>query len=142
MSLSTDLCVMILTALGFYQEKSTKDFHQTISNQLQYKEQDAMQSQIFIQLWKMNMDHLSSKPYVNGITLREQKPPLKCRQPLDFWCAFLKSLDVLMLKIWGLQVNGLQSYWPSNFQNDWTATGNRTRADWLTGAGAGRQTFS
>ena len=25
-----------------------------------------------------------------------------------------------MLKIWGLQVKGLQSYWPSNFENDST----------------------
>ena len=25
-----------------------------------------------------------------------------------------------MLKIWGLYVKGLQSYWPPNFENDWT----------------------
>ena len=38
------------------------------------------------------------------------------------WCAlenqqspFYEGLDLLMLKIWGLQIKGLQSYWPSNF---------------------------
>ena len=41
-----------------------------------------------------------------------------------------------MLKIWGLWVIGLQNYRPSNFQNDWTATGgsNPSRlADWGRG---------
>ena len=28
---------------------------------------------------------------------------------------FELGLDLLMLKIWGLWIKGLQSYWPSNF---------------------------
>ena len=32
----------------------------------------------------------------------------------------VKDLNLLMLKIWGLYVKGLQSYWPSNFENDST----------------------
>ena len=61
---------------------------------------------------------LLNKPYVNEVTLRGQKPPLKCCQPLNFYCTFLKGLDLLMKKIWGLQVIGLQSYQSSNFEND------------------------
>ena len=52
----------------------------------------------------------NNKPYENEVTLRGQKPPLKGCQLLDFQCTFLKGLDLLMLKIWGLQVKGLQSY--------------------------------
>ena len=33
---------------------------------------------------QMNIIPLLSKPYVNEVTLREQKCPLKCCQPLDF----------------------------------------------------------
>ena len=40
--------------------------------------------------------------YANEVTLRERNPPLKCCQPLDFLCTFLKSLDLLLLKIWSL----------------------------------------
>ena len=61
---------------------------------------------------------LLDKPYVNEITLRGQKPPLQCGQPLDFLCAILKDLDLLTLRIQGLQVKLLQSYQPSNFEND------------------------
>ena len=32
----------------------------------------------YIQLRKMNMDHILNKPYVNGVNLRGQNPPLKC----------------------------------------------------------------
>ena len=31
-----------------------------------------------LQFWKINMDHLLNKPYVNEVTLRGQNPPLKC----------------------------------------------------------------
>ena len=31
-----------------------------------------------LQFWKMNMDHLLNKPYVNKVNLREQNLPLKC----------------------------------------------------------------
>ena len=86
---------------------------------------------------------LLDKPYVNEITLRGQKPPLQCCQRLDFKCAFLKGLDLLLLKVWSLQVNGLQSYQPpSNFENDSNLPGFES---WLTGsssAGASWQTFS
>ena len=50
----------------------------------------------------MNVVPSLSKPYVNEVTLREQKCPLKCCQPLDFLYTSLKGLDLLMLKIWGL----------------------------------------
>ena len=53
---------------------------------------------------------LITNPYVNEVNLRRQKPPLKCCQPLDFLCDFLKGLDLSMLKIWSLQVKGLQNY--------------------------------
>ena len=29
----------------------------------------------YIQFWKMNMDHLLNRPYVNEVTFRGQKPP-------------------------------------------------------------------
>ena len=37
-----------------------------------------------IQLWPLAMVRLLNKPYVNEVTLRGQKPPLKCCQPLEF----------------------------------------------------------
>ena len=51
----------------------------------------------YIQLCQMNVIPLLSKPYVNEVTLREQKLPLKCYQPLDFLHTSFKSLDLLML---------------------------------------------
>ena len=57
---------------------------------------------------------------VNEVTLRGQNPSLKFCQPLELLTQFIKDLDLSMLKIWGLQVKGLQSYWPSNFENDLT----------------------
>ena len=53
---------------------------------------------------------VTNKPYVNEVTLTGQNLPLKCCQPLDFQCTFLKGLDLLMLKILGLLIKGLQSY--------------------------------
>ena len=38
-----------------------------------------------IQLCQMNVIPLLSKPCVNEVTLRKQKLPLECCQPLDFW---------------------------------------------------------
>ena len=52
---------------------------------------------------------------VNDVTLTGQKPSLKLCQPLELFTQFEKGLDLLILKIWGLQVKGLQSYQPSNF---------------------------
>ena len=40
-----------------------------------------------------SLQTVTNKPYVNEVTLRGQKPPLKCCWPLDFWCAFLQDLD-------------------------------------------------
>ena len=63
-----------------------------------------------IQLWTYAYIRLLNRPYGNEVTLRRQKPPLKCCQLLDFQSTFLKGLDILMIKIWGLQIKGLQSY--------------------------------
>ena len=41
-----------------------------------------------------------------------------------------------MLKIWGLQVKGLQSYWPSNSENDLTLGGLESGTTGSSGAGA------
>ena len=46
-----------------------------------------------------------------------------------------------MLKILGLLVKGLQSYRPSNFENDSTSPGFEPGLTGSSGAGAGRQTF-
>ena len=40
---------------------------------------------------------LLNKPYVNEVTLRWQKPPLKCCWPLDIWHTFLKGLNLSIL---------------------------------------------
>ena len=50
-----------------------------------------------VQLQKMNMATLLNKPYVNEVTLRGQKTPLNNCQPLDFWHASLKGLDLSIL---------------------------------------------
>ena len=46
-----------------------------------------------------------------------------------------------MLKIWALQVKGLQSYRPSNFENNWSGPGIEPGPTASSGAGAGWQTF-
>ena len=67
--------------------------------------------------------------YVNEGTLRGQKPPLEC-------------LDLLLIKIWGLQIKGLQSCQQSNFENDSSSPGIESGPTGSSGAGAGWQTFS
>ena len=52
---------------------------------------------------------------VNDVTLTGQNPSLKLCQPPELLAQLKKGLDLLILKIWGLQVKRLQSYWPSNF---------------------------
>ena len=47
-----------------------------------------------------------------------------------------------MLKIAGLYVKWLQSYWPSNFKNDSTSGKFESGPNGSSGAGASRQTFS
>ena len=49
--------------------------------------------------------------------MRGQNPSLKFCYPLELYTLFKTGLDLLLLKIWGLLVKGLQSYWPSNFEN-------------------------
>ena len=46
-----------------------------------------------------------------------QNPPLKCCQPLEILTHFIRGLDLSMIEIWDLWVKGLQSCWPSNFEN-------------------------
>ena len=50
-----------------------------------------------IQLLISDYIQLLNKPYVNGVTLREQNQPLKYCQPLDFWYTSLKGLDLSLL---------------------------------------------
>ena len=52
------------------------------------------------------------------------------------------GLDLSMLKIWGLLVKGLQSYQPSNFENDLAPREFKSGLTDSSVAGAGRQTFS
>ena len=47
-----------------------------------------------------------------------------------------------MLKIWGLYIKGLQSYQPSNFENDWTLGQLESEQTGSNRARAERQTFS
>ena len=47
-----------------------------------------------------------------------------------------------MLKIWALYVKGLQTYWPSNFENDSTLGDLKSGPFGPRVAGAGQQTFS
>ena len=47
-----------------------------------------------------------------------------------------------MLKIWGLEVKGLHGYQPSNFESDLILDDLKSGPIGLSGAGAGRQTFS
>ena len=47
---------------------------------------------------------------VNEVTLAGQKLSLKYCWPIEISTQFKKGLDLLMLKIWGLQIKGLQGY--------------------------------
>ena len=55
-----------------------------------------------IQLLTSDYIRLLNKPYVNGVTLREQNQPLKCYQPLELLTQLKRGLDLSKLKIWGL----------------------------------------
>ena len=83
---------------------------------------------------------LLNKPYENQIILRGHNILLKSCQPLEILTQFTKELDLLLLKIQHLQIKGLQSYWPSNFENDLTPGELESGPTGLSGAG--RQTFS
>ena len=67
-------------------------------------------SENYIQLLKSDYIRLLNKPYENEVTLTWQNPPLKCCQSLEILSSSEMGIDLLMLKIWGLQVNWLQSY--------------------------------
>ena len=43
---------------------------------------------LYIQLWSITYVRLLNNPYENEVTLREQKIPLKCWQPLGFMYTF------------------------------------------------------
>ena len=45
---------------------------------------------------------LLNKPYVNGVTLREENLPLKCCQPLEILTSLKKGLHFSIQIIWGL----------------------------------------
>ena len=65
-------------------------------------------------------ERLLNKPYIEEVTLSKQNPAFKCCQSLEILTNFLKGIDLSMLKIWDLQVKGLQSYQLSNIENDLT----------------------
>ena len=49
------------------------------------------------------------------------------------------DLNLSMLKIWGLKIKGLQSYWPSNFENDLTQ--GELKSGLIGSSGAGGRLF-
>ena len=65
---------------------------------------------------------LLNKPYENEVTLTGQNPTLKCCQHIEIQKTVRKRVDLLILKILGLQIKGLQSYWQSNFENYLTSS--------------------
>ena len=95
-----------------------------------------------IQLRAKQTVPLVNKHYQNEVTLTEQSLSLKCCQPLEILTHFITGLDLSMIKIWGLQVEGLQSCCPSNFENGSTPVQLESGLTGLSGAGAKRQTFS
>ena len=94
-----------------------------------------------IQLLTSDYVWLLNKPYEKEVTLRRQNPPLKCCQPLQLFTQLYTELDLLLLKIWGLLVKGLQSYRPSNFENGSTSPRFEPWPTGSSGAKAGWQTF-
>ena len=80
-------------------------------------------------------------PYENEYNLTGQNPSLECCQCLEILTHIQKGLDPLIDKIWCLYVEGLQSYWPSNFKNDSTLAQLELGPSGSTRAGAGQQSF-
>ena len=76
--------------------------------------------QLHIQSWTFAIIRLLNKPYENEVNLTGQNPPSKCCLPFEILIYFTKGIDLSILKIWGLWVKGLQSYRPSNYENDST----------------------
>ena len=76
-----------------------------------------------LQLSKSDYKRLLHKPYVNEVALTGQNPLLNRCQPPELLTQFKGGLDLLMLKIVGLKVKGLQSCRLSNFENDSTPSG-------------------
>ena len=96
----------------------------------------------YIQLRAKQTASLVNNHYQNVVTLTGQSPPLKCYQPFEILTQFITGLDLLMIEIWGLWVKGLQSCWPSNFENGSTPVQLESGPIGLTRAGAVWQTFS
>ena len=87
-----------------------------------HTKQKLTESFLFI-VWKLHIQPLNfaykrslNKPYENEVTMTGQKPPSKCCQHLETLHTLRKGLDLLMLKILGQQVKGLQSYQLSNLE--------------------------
>ena len=96
----------------------------------------------YVQLRAKQTAPLVNKHYQNEVTLTGQNPPLKCCQPLEILTHFITGLDLSMIEIWGLWVKGLQSCWPSNFENGSTPVQLESGPIGSTRAGAVWQTFS
>ena len=52
---------------------------------------------VLLQLCQMKVIPILSKPHVNEVFLKEQKLPINCYQPLDFWYTSLKGLGLSIL---------------------------------------------
>ena len=78
---------------------------------------------------------------VNEVTFTGQNPSLKFCQPLELFNQLKKGLDLLFLKIWSLLVKRLQSYWPSNFENNSNMGVLESGPSGLSGLGLGGRLF-
>ena len=97
--------------------------------------------EIQIQLRAKQTAPLVNQHCQNEVTLTGQSQPLKYCQLLEILTHFITGLDLSMIEIWGLQVKGLQSCWPSNFENGLTPVQLQSRPIASTRAGAVWQIF-
>ena len=77
----------------------------TTGVKFQAKLQIDIQLPTFAYIWLLN------KLYENEVTLTGQNLPLKGCQAFEILTQLKMGLDLLMLKIWGLQIKGLQNYY-------------------------------
>ena len=71
---------------------------------------DHMLNKPYVQPWPLAIKWLPNNPYVIEVNLTKQNPLLKYCQHLETYHTLKKGLDLLVLKILGLQVKGSQSY--------------------------------
>ena len=57
---------------------------------------------MYLQLCRLEMAPLLNKYYCNEVILTGKNLPLKFYYPLELSTQFLRGLELLMLKIWGL----------------------------------------